>query len=71
MSKAAIHRRSRIFPWRCACGRRRYPCEAAIYLRDQLARRVHPGGPRGAAIAGWASTANPNLPWAKTGQWEF
>jgi hypothetical protein len=39
---------------RCGCGER-HTREQIVYLRDQRAREVHPGGEAGARIAAWAA----------------
>jgi len=50
---------------RCICGVR-HTREQYLYLRDQHARVVHPGGPAGAKLTGWKSyksSADPRAPY--------
>lgn len=60
MSMAFNHRYRRIR--RCPCGER-HTRNSYLYLRDQRQRFVHPGGPLGAIIAGWAGRQLPYEQW--------
>lgn len=47
---------------RCPCGQR-HSRNSYLYLRDQRARIVNPGGPLGAIISGWKGQQLPYDQW--------
>lgn len=58
MTDVTIAHRRRL----CPC-REKHTREQLVYLRDQRARIIHPGGDLGAIISGWSGRQLPYESW--------